>query len=217
MTNAANGVVASIGEFPSHPPTVLQTTMKTILKLLAPYIAVAVFWCVFANAWLAILAYHAQILVWHWSDLRRMRKLHTPRAILIAFPCVLAGPLLYFMLPRITLADLPTWLSLHHLTGLSVLLMIPYFGVIHPFLEQIHWLELRERTVLAHPVFAGYHMLVLSSLLALPWLFLCFAVLVAASLWWKQVARTTNGLTIPTLSHVLADLGVVIAAWARTQ
>jgi hypothetical protein len=44
--------------------------MKLTAKLLAPYFAVGVFWCVFSNAWLAMLAYHAQILFWSRTHLK---------------------------------------------------------------------------------------------------------------------------------------------------
>ena len=91
--------------------------------------------------------------------------------------------------------------------------MIPYFGVIHPYIEQVHWAELREKTFLAHFMFAGYHMLVLYSLLTLPWLILCFVTLAAASYIWQYMTKQAGSLALPVLSHILADLGVVIAAW----
>ena len=83
--------------------------------------------------------------------------------------------------------------------------MIPYFGLVHPLLEQMHWRPLRESTAWSHPIFAGYHMLVLSSLLSWPWLLLCFVVLLTGSLFWRQVVRATSSLTVPVLSHVIAD------------
>jgi hypothetical protein len=95
--------------------------------------------------------------------------------------------------------------------------MIPYFGLVHPILEQIHWQPLRETSVWSHPIFAGYHMIVLSSLLSLPWLIVCFCVLVGASISWKLMCHRTGGLTVAVVSHILADFGVVVAAWARTQ
>ena len=36
--------------------------LELALKMAAPYLAVGVFWCLLHNAWLAILAYHGQIL-----------------------------------------------------------------------------------------------------------------------------------------------------------
>ncbi len=191
--------------------------MKTTLKLMAPYIAVAIFWCVFSNAWLAILGYHAQILFWSWAKLPGLRMACRRRALLLALPAALAGPLLYFLLPVVTHVGLSQWLVSHHLSGVSLLMMIPYFGLIHPFLEQLHWSGLRGQTGWSHPCFAGYHVLVLYSLFTLPWLLICFAVLLAASFCWKQLERATQGLTVPIVSHALADLGVVLAAWARTH
>jgi hypothetical protein len=45
------------------------------LKLLAPCFAVLVFWCWLGNAWLAILAYHAQILLWSRGSLPKLGRL----------------------------------------------------------------------------------------------------------------------------------------------
>lgn len=190
-----------------------RSTWKTALKLLAPYLAVLVFWNGLANGWLAILAYHAQILFW----LPKRRAVSpTPvgiRALKWALPMALAGPALYFLLPFITRVELSAWLSDHRLSGWSLAAMIPYFGLVHPILEQRHWGPLRERTAWAHPFFAGYHALVLASLLSGPWLALCLAVLLVASGAWHVMTMRFGGLTVPTSSHVLADLGVVLAAW----
>lgn len=190
--------------------------MKQTLKMLAPYFAVGIFWHAFSNAWLAILAYHIQILLWSHHEFANMHRPGSKRIMLLALPAVAAGPLLYFLLPYITHADLSEWLANHHLSGLSFMVMIPYFGIVHPLLEQLHWGQLRENTPVAHFMFAGYHMLVLHSLLTIPWLMLCVAVLAAASFAWQQMTRRCYGLTVPVVSHVLADLGVIIAAWMRT-
>ncbi len=191
--------------------------MSLILKLLAPYLAVAVFWCGFSNAWLAILAYHVQVLLWSRCSLPRMRGPAKRRDLLLALPTVVTGLLLYFLLPHITHTDFSTWLTDHRLTGIAFLIMIPYFGFVHPYLEQAHWGPLRKRTALAHPLFAGYHLLVLFSLLSVGWLVLCFVVLTAASYLWQKISEQTGDLTVATVSHVLADLGVVVAAWVSVS
>ncbi len=191
--------------------------MKLYLRALAPYIAVIIFWRVWPNAWLAILAYHAQILLWNRPVLQKMRPPQDRKDLFLALPTVLAGPALYVLLPLITCTELSAWLDTYHLSGPALALMIPYFGFVHPILEQIHWHPLRETAVWSHSVFAGYHMIVLSSLLTLPWLMLCFGVLVVASFSWKLMYHRRRCLTVPVLSHIFADLGVVVAAWARTQ
>jgi hypothetical protein len=184
------------------------------LKVLAPYFAVIVFWCWLGNAWLAILAYHAQILLWSRGTMARLgRPGRDPLAWLLV-PSALAGPALYFLLPYITRTDLAIWLRAHGLAGWSLVLMVAYFGLVHPFLEQLHWSPLREATPVAHLLFAGYHVLVLYTLLSVPWLAVCFAVLSTASVVWQRMERG-GGLGLPIASHVLADLGIVLAAWLR--
>jgi len=190
--------------------------MTRTLKLLAPYFAVGVFWCLLSNAWLAIFAYHAQILFWSRHPLFGARRPSHAKMMLLALPAVLTGPLVYFFLCTIARTDLLSWLTEHHLSHLSLMAMIPYFGLIHPVLEQVHWAALRDSTPLAHPLFAGYHMLVLHSLLPLPWLILSFVVLTMASFAWQRMAKMTGNLALPVASHALADLGVIIAAWLKT-
>ncbi len=193
-------------------------SIRGLLKLLAPYVAVGVFWCGLSNAWLAILAYHAQIAFWLWFHRgpRRSWRPVSKRSLLLASSTAATGPLLYFLLPHVTGTELSVWLTEHHLSRLLLLPMIPYFGFVHPVLEQLHWQPLREKTPWAHPVFAGYHMLVLGSLLVPLWLIICFAVLTAASFVWHEMSRRDAGLVLPCISHVLADLGVVLVAWIST-
>lgn len=244
---------------------------KQVLKLFAPYFAVGIFWCMLSNAWLAIFAYHAQILFWSRKSLFELRRpthkrvildsavdredsvpmlwmqsvakkrrcthwVHrgvfvTPsapndshngprataesRVMLLALPSAFAGPLVYYLLPYMTDGDLSTWMTDHHISRLSFTMMIPYFGLLHPFLEQLHWAELRENTRISHILFAGYHMIVLYSLLAIPWLIACFLVLTAASVMWQQMTKRSNSLAAAYGSHVLADLGIIMAAWFR--
>lgn len=183
-------------------------------KLLAPYIAVGIFWCGMGNAWLAILAYHAQILFWYRNDWRGIWQPKRSGMVWTAIPCLLAGPLLFLIHPYVIRIDLDVWLDAHRLADTAFLIMIPYFGLIHPILEQLHWHGLRGKTAIAHPLFAGYHLLVLFSLLTPLWLLLCFAVLFTASFVWNRTARATGSLFVPTLGHIFADLGIVLAAWA---
>ena len=190
--------------------------IKLTLRLLAPYLAVGFFWCVLSNAWLAILAYHVQILLWSRTSLAEQHRTMRPRLMLMAVPAALAGPLLYFLLPYMTHADLAVWLTAHHLSRFSLAAMIPYFGLVHPVLEQIHWVPLRQNTAISHPAFAGYHVVVLCTLLTIPWLVLCFAVLTTASLLWQRMVQRSGSIAAPVASHVLADLGIIIAAWLKT-
>jgi hypothetical protein len=191
--------------------------MKLVSKLLAPYVAVGVFWCVLSNAWLAIVSYHALILLWSWRSIPHVWTRPRWRETWLGAPAILAGPLLYFLLPHIARADLSVWLAAHHLSGTALLVMIPYFGLVHPPLEQLHWAPLRERTPAAHVFFAGYHPLVLASLLPIGWLAACFVILAGASVAWERMVRRSGSLAPALVSQLLADLGIVLAAWWRVH
>lgn len=190
--------------------------MKRLIRLSAPYIAVIPFWCVYRHAWLCIIVYHAQALLWSHRDLRLLTKGWDCRTfILSVLPCALAGPLALVLLPlMVSNTSLEHWLDSAGLSGPSHLLMIPYFGLVHPMIEQAHWGRLRAETPWAHLAFAAYHLPVLASLLGPAWLALCFAVLLVASHAWSAVQkRTDQGLLVPFTMHAAADLGLVSAAW----
>lgn len=187
--------------------------MKYLLKLAAPYLAVGIFWCFFHNAWLTILAYHIQILLWSRKEIPGVfRGWSLNRFILMGLPCVLGGPLVYFLMPYISAAPVADWLAEFHLTGIGLLVMVPYFGLVHPMLEQAHWGELRDHGWHVHEAFAGYHAIVLYKLLTPPGLALCLIILTAASFTWKKLQDHGGGLLIPFLGHIFADLGIVVAA-----
>jgi hypothetical protein len=96
----------------------------------------------------------------------------------------------------------------------AMVAMIPYFGIAHPILEQAHWSRLRERGALAHAAFAGYHTIVLYALLDLAWLVASIAVIAVASVVWHRTAKRCGGTLVPACSHILADVGIILAAWA---
>jgi hypothetical protein len=181
----------------------------------APYLAVGVFWCLLHNAWLAILAYHAQILWWSRGSFPKLVKFRRTLMMLVIAPSALVGPLLYFILPHMTRANLSWWLADHGLSGAGFPVMVFYFGLVHPLLEQVHWTPLRESAPLGHIAFAGYHVLVLYSLMKVPWLAACFVVLLTASLLWRRMARESGSLVPSIASHIAADLGIMVAAWLR--
>jgi hypothetical protein len=190
-----------------------RPTTGLLLRMVAPYAAVLVFWVVFRSAWLAILVYHAQIVFWLWHDQRSLSGLLSTRLILFAVPSFVAGPVVFFLLPAIAGTGLAPWLASHGLSGGSLLAMVVYFGLVHPPLEQLHWAPLRQQTAWAHSLFAAYHMIVLASLLAVPWLFASFVILCGASWMWLQLQERSRGLLVPTVSHILADAGIVSAAF----
>jgi hypothetical protein len=207
--------MTSVSAFDAGRRRAAYGRFEPALKMAAPYLAVGIFWCLLHSAWLAILAYHAQILWWSRGSFPKPALPGRTPAMMFVIPSALVGPLLYYILPHVTRANLSWWLAGHRLSGAGFVVMVFYFGLVHPVLEQIHWTPLRESGPLGHIAFAGYHMLVLYSLMKIPWLAVCFVVLVTASLMWRRMARESGSLVPSIASHGAADLGLMIAAWLR--
>lgn len=187
------------------------------LKLAAPYIAVAVFWVGYQDAWLTILAYHAQILWWSRHRLGSVVEGWNGRSLLrVALPAVLFGPLVYLMLPYVARLPVGEWLARYGLAGPSFALMVSYFSIVHPVLEQEHWAPLRQGSVTGHAAFAGYHAVVLYTLLPPVWLAVTAGLLVLISVEWEHMTARNGGPAVALCTHVLGDAGIILAAWALT-
>ncbi len=195
----------------------VRHALRLAARLLAPHAAVLLFWCWRHDAWACILAYHAQILLWSRHELARLAAGWDARRFCLgAAPAALAGPLAWILLPHLSRVPLGAWLATHGLSGIAWWVMIPYYGLVHPLLEEAHWAPLRELPrggAPAHLLFAAYHALVLASLLPPLWVAVCCIALGLASWWWRRlVAHAHGGLVVPALSHLLADGSLAIAA-----
>ncbi len=196
-----------------------------LLAALVPYIAVWVGMYVFHSGWLAVLLYHlgvvAFLLYRKPAGLgQRMRAgVKLPILIPAVLACAMAGPVVYFMWPWFAVSDaaLPEWMAHYGLTGWSWLLLMPYFSLVHPVFEEIHWREISPERVTGicwqDLLFAGYHVLVLFQVMDWPWLFLVFGILSGSSVFWRWAAARFGGYGLSVLTHAVADASVVVGVW----
>ncbi len=198
------------------------------MKLLAafvPYVSVLVGMYVFHSAWLAVLLYHLGVVAFVvcrkpeniWQRMWAGTK--SPLLIPGLIGYAMVAPVVYFMWPWISVSDsiLPEWMARYGLTGAAWLLMIPYFSLVHPILEEIHWRGISPEKVNGicwqDLVFAGYHVLVLFQVIDWLWLFLVFGILAGSSVFWRWSAGKFGGYGLPILTHAVADAGVIIGVY----
>lgn len=194
-----------------------------IFHVLSPYIAILLGLYYLKNAWLSLLLYHFQITIYTIFRKPDIRKLlfwgfSIKHFLIFVLPLLLFGLLLYILFPYILSNNilLKEWLYAHGLNNKNSLILIPYFCLIHPLLEEIHWGKFRESKKHAWIMcifFAGYHMLVLANLLTPIWLIISFLILVAAAYAWAVLYKRLNGGVIPFLSHIFADVGIIGATY----
>lgn len=197
---------------------------KHLIQASAPYIAVVIGLCYFRNAWLTLLLYHLQIILYGYLfkiDIKKLLFKGFSAKYFLAFviPLLFFGPLLYKFFPYILNDSVvfKEWLYANGISSKSFMILIPYFCIVHPVLEEIHWGKFREyanQQWIMYVLFAGYHILVLANLLSRIWLIISFLVLVGVAYLWTVLYKKLNGGIIPFLSHLVADIGIIGVAYA---
>ncbi len=198
-----------------------------LFKMTTPYAAVFVGLVWMRNAWLTLLLYHGLILVGAQLD-QHTTGLHFSRGgsckawLLLAPPVVLIIPVLVLFPDSIFGGShvLGPWLHERGLHGTSLVLFLLYFACVNPVLEERHWAPLRHASPhlwARHMAFAGYHVLVLYTLLQPLWCGLAFAVLLAISWVWGLAARLCGGPLVPLLSHATADMAIAAAVYLMVR
>ncbi|MBN1670588.1 MAG: CPBP family intramembrane metalloprotease [Kiritimatiellae bacterium] len=190
----------------------------------APYAAVLIGLYGLRSAWCSILLYHLGIV----ACLLAARERHMLREALAGFAalplvalgagCLLAGPLVYVLWPVMELrhGGLAGWLAEYGLAGRSWPVFMVYFAFVHAWLEELFWRGFLRRpgagVSALDMAFAGYHILVLRLVIRMPWPLVAFAVLAGAAWTWRRITGKYGGLAVPLITHVVADISVMLAA-----
>jgi len=201
---------------------VARLSIDRVLPPLVPYLAVGVGLLVFHSAWAAMLGYHALAVVYVLS-LRKgvpLRQLVAGRGWWAPLLGVLLGAgggvLLYVLWPLLLApVDIVAHLERLGLTRESWPWFVAYMAVVGSVVEEYYWRGCfgynDRRPVLNDLLFAGYHMLVLGGLIETPWLAVVFLTLTSGAWFWRQLNRLNGGLFASIVSHMAADVSVMLA------
>ena len=198
--------------------------MKKLVFPLVPYITVSLGIFVFRSAWLAIIAYHLAMLLVVLTDKNRPSPGQLFRTNGALAPVSLAGLgacvgiALYLLWPYLSVpGDLGAYLQSLGLNGLSWLLFIAYYAGVNPLVEEYYWRAYPGTgSKLPEPndfFFAGYHIVLLAGKMGVLWLAVLFLLLVAVAWLWRQSGRFSGGYLAGTLSHLAADLTIIVAVY----
>jgi membrane protease YdiL (CAAX protease family) len=116
----------------------------------------------------------------------------------------------YMQLENVRLDTALVGFGLH---GTSWFFFMIYFSTIQPFLEELYWrgyMECNHKFFSWMDLaFAGYHILVLCLFIKWLWLIIAFIVLTAAAFGFRRIAYKLEGLAVPLLSHMVADISII--------
>lgn len=198
--------------------------ISAIIAPLIPYLAVSIGLLLLHNAWIAILAYHAGIIAVVMASPAKFNPQCLFQTNNWKIPAVAAaigvggGILVYSLLPLIgSSIGLDQYLPTIGLTHTTWPFFILYFFLVNPFLEEYYWRGFlcsdSKRITLNDLLFAGYHLLVLAAIISVFWLVIIFLALVLGAWIWRQADRLSQGLLPSTVSHLAADLSVMLAVF----
>ena len=207
----------------------MKTTPLKLISVLVPYVAVLIGLYILKNAWVAIGLYHLGISVFlitcdNSKLLRKTRMGWNSLAVLLSIVMsAMIFPILFFFWGLMQLENTPlnSVLSNFGLHGASWFFFMIYFSTVQPLLEELYWrgylgcdYKHFSWTDLA---FAGYHILVLAWFIKLPWLVIAFIILLITAYIWRHFASKYEGLIVPLLSHIVADMSIIVAVYVLAQ
>ncbi|HEX5943827.1 MAG TPA: CPBP family glutamic-type intramembrane protease [Anaerolineales bacterium] len=200
--------------------------MKWFTPIL-PYLAVGIGLLWIHNAFLALLSFHAAIVL-------SLLVARSPIPIRVLFQskkirwvvlnillCGSSGISLYFLWSYFgVIDDLPGQVEALGLTRSTWPLFITYFVLVNPLIEEYFWRGyLGSPTRGLYPsdfLYAGFHGLILMNKVQPGLILYSLGVLVLAGWFWRQLARADNGLLAPVLGHMAADFTILMAVYQKS-
>jgi len=202
----------------------LKSTIRYVSPAI-PYAAVLVGMYGFGSAWAAIGGYHAGMLaamVIGKSRAESAQEQRSARPILYLSTVIFAAGGLVFYLLWPYIINTPETVSRLQAFGIGGQIW-PYFAVyfclVNSATEEFFWrgyLGDDRKGLCANDLFfAGYHALVLLAFTGAIWTVPVFAACAFAGWLWRRLRAMSGGMALPVLTHVAADLSIVLAVHFR--
>jgi len=200
-----------------------------LLSLVVPYFAVLTGLYLLKNAWITIALYHLSIAIFIIVGDRKgiLKKAGTgwnlPIAVLSMLLAAIIIPVVlllwqYMQLDNISLNSSLAGLGLK---GNSWFFFAIYFSTVQPVLEELYWRGylICSNKFFSWPdvAFAAYHILVLALFIKWQWLIISFFALALTAYVWRYLANKLQGLIVPLLSHIAADISIIIVTYVLIQ
>ena len=202
----------------------MNQTIKRISPAI-PYVAVLIGMYGFGSAWAAIGGYHVGMLAAMLIGRRRSEQTEPRRQVspliwLSALVFAGGGLVFYLIWPY----AIPGGETIARLQAFGISRQVwPFFAVyfcaVNSAIEEFFWrgyLRDDSRSLCAGDLyFAGYHALVLPAFASPVWSIPVLAACVFAGWLWRLLRSTTGGMAVPVVTHLAADISIVLAVHYR--
>ncbi|MBN2892483.1 MAG: CPBP family intramembrane metalloprotease [Bacteroidales bacterium] len=142
---------------------------------------------------------------WKWKE-----------GIIFSIISSLAGISLFFIWPYLHKegVDATQMLKNFQLESWQLIVFAIYLIFINPITEEVFWRYILTTNTKADyiidAIFASYHLLVLHFFLNTLGIVLAYIALFVASIIWRLIKTKFNGLSVPIITHFLADTGIIL-------
>ena len=198
--------------------------VKKIFPPIIPYITIGIGLLVFHNAWLAILGYHTgmvAVISLSRPRISAKRAFQSNRywiPFITALVGVGSGILLYISWPLLSVPDdINSYIRSIGLNERTWPVFLAYFILINPLIEEYYWrgylAAVTKGIALNDLLFSGYHLIVLAGQMETIWLIVVFFGLTIGAWFWRQMNRLNGGLLASTISHMTADITVILTIY----
>lgn len=197
---------------------------KKVIAPIIPYITTGIGLLLLHNAWVGIFTYHLSMVVIillsreHIPIKKLIQSTNYKIPIVTAIVGACSGILLYLLWPLLSIPpDIDVYLRNIGLTPSAWPFFLVYFVLVNPWLEEYYWrgyLGSDSKSItLNDMLFSGYHIVLLAGKVDIIWLLAVFAALFFGAWFWRQTNRISNGLLPSLVSHIAADITVIITIY----
>jgi membrane protease YdiL (CAAX protease family) len=198
--------------------------IKKFLPPIIPYLTISIGLLVFHNAWLAILSYHAGMIVTllFLKPVITLKQAFQSNRYFIIFLCAISGLgggiLLYILWPFLSVPDdFNLYIRSIGLNERTWPVFLVYFILFNALIEEYYWrgycVTGTKKIVLNDLLFSGYHLIVLAGQIEIVWLVVVFFGLTIGAWFWRQMNRLNGGLLASAISHLTADIAVILTIY----
>lgn len=206
------------------PRQLLSKRAFQILGVCSPYLAVLVGIYRSENGFLAVVLYHLILLICivaldKSNPFTRLLQGYHRYLGPLCIGGLLPGILILFLWPSLTTGRIKLSCFLFTLRFDETLFIIfaLYVCLVNPILEESFWRGcFTPGTLMPNYIdafFAGFHLLIISRLVKLPYMVCAFLGLAFVGWFFRLIYRHTGGLLIPWLTHLIADAAILFAVW----
>jgi len=191
--------------------------MNKYLFAFLPYISIIIGLYFLSDAFLTLIFFQISIIfsfIFIKPDIKKLfNGWHKYLGLGLILTVIIFSFLAIFVATKYLNLEISDKIVNYNLTKVNFIIFTILFILINPAIEELFWRQTisSEKVIYFEDfMFGFYHSLVLFNFVGLFFSIIIGLFLTAVSVFWKFLNKTLDGLLIPYLMHLVADLAVIV-------